>query len=60
MHLAVEALTYCWLAFCGHVVYNHGLWSCISTLVALSYICDVYHGDHTDKPQQRGDLQKQR
>ena len=27
---------YYWLAFCGHVVHNHGLWSCTSTLVAHS------------------------
>ena len=26
---------YYWLAFCGHVVCNHGLWSCTSTLVAF-------------------------
>ena len=29
---------YYWLAFCSHVVCNHGLWSCTSTLVAHSCI----------------------
>ena len=27
-----------WLAICGHVVSNHGLWSCSSTMVVHSCI----------------------